>query len=142
RPDGTGDYVAALVHLMTTEPAELATFDPDTGDSALWDDLDTPAIESRQERMVRALLDALAWLDAEAGPYEGWRWGAHHTVAFRPLAPIFGGFTIPSSVKPPFRDGFPRPGDMYVVDASNYDVTRGLDQEPSFGYGSGPTQRF
>jgi penicillin G amidase len=142
RPNGTGDYVPALVHLVTTEPAELSTYDAASGDSALWDDLDTPAVESRQERMIRALLDALAWLDAEAGAYDDWRWGQHHTVVFAPLVPVFGTFTIPSNVKAPFRDGFPRHGDMFVVDASNYDVTRGLSETPTFRYGSGPTQRF
>src|SRR5690606_9895629 len=61
---------------------------------------------------------------------------------FAPLLPVFGTYSIPSNVDAVFRHGFPHHGDMFVVDASNYDVSRGLGDDPSFGYGSGPTQRF
>lgn len=141
RPNGSNHYVAAIFHLLESDPAALATYDAATGDSALWDDLDTPAIESRQERMVRALLDALAWLGASAGPVEGWRWGAFHTITFEALAPVFN-LAIPSPSDDVFTKGFPRHGDMHNVDACHYSLRRPLDGEPDFSYGSGPAQRF
>src|SRR5690606_6402697 len=90
----TDHDVRALLHLVESDPATLATYDPATGDSALFDDIDTPEIESRQERMLRALLDALAFAERYGGPMDGWRWGHFHTVRFSPLMPLW----IPLSI--------------------------------------------
>ncbi|HHH11151.1 MAG TPA: hypothetical protein ENK23_03660, partial [Sorangium sp.] len=142
RPLGHDVELVAMLHLLSSDPASLATYDPATGDSALWDDLDTSAIESRQERMLRALLDALTWLDnnVEKG-IDWWRWGQFHTIRFAPLVPLWGPLNIPPQ-SGAFANGFPRPGDLLAVDSANYDYTRALDQSPAFGYSSGPTQRF
>ncbi len=142
RPRGSGrHYVRAFMHLVQSDPAATATYDADSGDSALWDDLNTPDVETRQERMVRAMVDALVWLGAKGGP-DQWRWGFFHTVAFEPLSPTFGALRIPTMVDPVFQDGFPRPGDVAGVDASTYRHNYAVDDDPSFAYGSGPTQRF
>ncbi|XXZ44728.1 penicillin acylase family protein [Sorangium sp. So ce327] len=67
----------ALLHLFSADREQLATFDPAVQDSALWDDMGTPAVESRDERVLRALLDALAWLDRQGGSGAAApRWGA------------------------------------------------------------------
>jgi penicillin amidase len=142
RPAGTSYDTTAFVHIVGSDPATLATFDPETGDSALWDDLDTPAIETRHERMIRALLDALSWLEQRAGAVDTWRWGHFHTVRFEAVIPVFATYSIPTSIDPVFRDGFPRHGDSFVVDASNFSLHRLYDDELDFSYTSGPTQRF
>jgi len=142
RPHGSGrHYVRAFMHLVQSDPAALATYDDSTGDSALWDDLNTPERESRQERMVRAMVDALGWLAQQGGP-DRWRWGYFHTVAFAPSSPTFGALRIPTLTDPVFPAGFPRPGDVNGIDASTHRHNYAVDEEPSFAYGSGPTQRF
>lgn len=141
RRSGTGHYVPAILHLLESDPQNLRTFDAASADSILWDDLATPELESRHERMIRALLDAVAWLEQNMGAPADWRWGRHHLVRFEPPIPLFD-LAIPRVVDEVFVDGFPRHGDMFNVDASNFDATRAVDGDIDFGYGSGPTQRF
>jgi penicillin amidase len=92
--------------------------------------------------MIVALVDALTWLSQNAGPAELWRWGQHHTVTFAPPAVLFGNLQIPKADDPFFAAGFPRHGDQYVVDASNFRTNREVGEDLAFNYGSGPTQRF
>jgi penicillin amidase len=139
---GREDKAKALLHLVKSDPAQLATFDAATGDSALWDDLATPAVESRHERMVRALLDALTTLEKLAGPdIAAYRWGAHHTVTFDALISIFSAMAIPPSGDPTFPSGFPRHGDAFGVDSSDFSFVS-LSKAPTFNYVHGPSQRF
>ena len=74
----------AIIRLLQADPTTLATYDATTGDSSLWDDLGTAGVvESRWERMVRALLDALGDLSKVAGSdITAYRWGALHTLTF------------------------------------------------------------
>ncbi len=131
-----------LVNLVT-RPETLHTFDAELGDSVLFDDISTEAVESRGERVLQALLLALAELEADHGadPIE-WRWGKLHTLRLDAIVParIFGNdpLSIPSPSDETFPNGFPRHGDRDVVDASNFGVfnTSALD------YGSGPQQRL
>lgn len=135
-------YMKSLLHVVSSDPATLATFDKSTGDSALWDDLGTPEVESRHERMIRALLDSLTWLGKKAGSDpKGWRWGAFHTIRFEALVSLFGSLSIPPANDALFPNGFPRHGDPHGVDASGGGPTP-LGAEPDFSYSSGPTQRF
>lgn len=132
----------SLLHLTKVDPATLATFDPATGDSAIWDDMDTPEVESRQDRMVRAMLDALADLNTLAGPdLATYRWGLHHTVRLQALISIFGSLSIPPTSDAVFTSGFPRHGDWFSVDSSDHKVF-GPTAPPAFGYAHGPSQRF
>jgi penicillin amidase len=133
----------ALLRLMEADPATLATYDPATLDSAVWDDLDTPEVESRHQRMIRALLDALALLEEDLGDDpDGWRWGLRHTVRFAALVPLYGKLSIPASGDDQFPSGFPRHGDNFAVDSSDYDISVAIDETPSFSYAHGPAQRF
>ena len=139
----TDQRLRALLRLYTADKTTLATYDAATKDSALWDDLATPALESRDERTVRALLLAIAYVDSLAGGSEGARWGQVHTVTFDALVPLFPLLSIPAAGDPKFPHGFPRHGDLHVIDASfyrssNYDA----GQKPDFTYSSGPAQRF
>jgi penicillin amidase len=129
----------ALLRLVQADPATLATFDAATGDSSLWDDLGTPAVvESRQERMIRALLDALGDLGPDVSKY---RWGAKHTLTFTALLPFWNTLSIPPAGDPIFTTGFPRHGDRFSIDAADYDFV-GVGSALDFTYGAGPTQRF
>jgi len=136
--------IRTLHHMMTADPTTLATFDPATGDSALWDDINTPQIESRHDRMVRALLDALAGLTKLAGSdIATYRWGAQHTIRFNALIPLWTNLSIPAPNDATFAAGFPRHGDSFGVDFSDYPFPL-LGQDLGFSYtgGSGPAQRF
>jgi penicillin amidase len=134
----------AILRLVQADPKTLATYDPSTGDSSLWDDLGTPTVvESRYDRMVRALLDALGDLAQTAGSdITTYRWGAQHTLTFDALLPIWPQLNIPPSTDPVFgTSGFPRHGDRFSIDAADFDfVAAGSPLD--FTYGAGPTQRF
>lgn len=144
--------VRALLHLFASDPATLATYDPVMQDSAIWDDMETGEIrEGRQDRMIRAMLDALEDLVALLGEDRGaYRWGQLHTVQFEAIVPLYGKLSIPSAGDPAFGTtgsptgsaGFPRHGDSFAVDACGFDLTRGLEEELDFTYDTGPVQRF
>ena len=53
------DSRRALASLMTADPKTLKTLDVATGDSVLFDDARTAAVETRDERVVTSLLDAI-----------------------------------------------------------------------------------
>ena len=131
--------IAKALQWAMLEPEKLNTYDSDLGDTVLWDDLDTEGfVESRDERILRAMLGALAFLEDELGnDMDGWRWGKLHTVRFSDISGMFGELSIPPEGDEQFPDGFPRHGDNYGVDASNY----GLWDTTNFSYGSGPQQR-
>jgi len=132
-----------FLRLALADPPTLATYDPQTHDSSVWDDLETPELETRHERMMRALLDALGWLETTVGPdLATYRWGALHTVRFDALIPVFGELSIPPTADATFPDGFPRHGDNFAVDSSDFDIGLAPGAPPSFSYMHGPTQRF
>jgi penicillin G amidase len=142
---GREERVKAFLRLVQADPATLATFatfDPVAQDSSLWDDLQTTALETRTEQMIRALIDAWSALDALAGPDPGaYRWGAHHTITLSALIPIFNGLSIPPGADATFAGGFPRPGDSFAVDSSDFAYGK-RTSAPDFTYVHGPAQRF
>lgn len=140
-PAGTEVRAKALLHLFSSDPKQLATYDAKTNDSALWDDLGTPAAESRDERVIRALLDAFVYVDLKGGMTSA-RWGKYHTVTFAALVPLFSDLSIPDTKDPLFPSGFHRHGDLFVVDASHYNLVSTIKATPNFTYDSGPTQRM
>jgi penicillin amidase len=141
RPDS--GRAARALQWAVLEPSRLATYDAALGDTVLWDDLGTPGVmESRDERIVRAMLQGLATLRDRLGPdMAEWQWGRLHTVRFEALVPMIAGgspVTIPTEGDATFPDGFPRAGDNFGIDASNF----GMWDAESFNYGSGPVQRL
>lgn len=139
---GNESLAKAFLHLMKSAPNTLATFDPATGDSSLWDDLGTPATEARSERMIRALIDAWSTLETLAGTDPAtYRWGAHHKITFTPILPFLFNLAIPSGGDMTFGGGFPRSGDSFSVDSSDFSYPK-LTSAPNFTYGHGPSQRF
>ncbi|MCC6523718.1 MAG: penicillin acylase family protein [Polyangiaceae bacterium] len=143
-PSGTPEDIRALLHLFTADPATLATYDAAAHDSALFDDLDTPERETRQERMLRALADALADLAAafDSDDVTTYRWGRLHTVKLVPDIPLQSDMAVPPPSDATFGGGFPRHGDVFGIDASNFSLRQSLGSAPSFRYRSGPVQRF
>lgn len=125
------------------DPTKLATYDAALKDTILWDDLKTAGVlESRDERIARGMLQAVAFLRTKLGEStDEWRWGRLHTLTFSSIVPSLGGpsiIDIPQATDPKFPGGFPRPGDNFGVDASNY----GAWSTQTFSYGSGPVQRL
>ncbi len=131
-----------FLRLLEADPAQLATFDAATGDSAVWDDMATPEVESRDDRLVRALLDTLAWVDAHGGAIEDLRWGNQHTIRFTAIVSIYGDLSIPQAGDKTFPTGFPRAGDSFGVDNSDFTFNVALGANPNFTYNHGPSQRF
>jgi penicillin G amidase len=139
----SGWQAKAILYLTSADQKALATFDAATGDSSLWDDLTTPAVESRKERMIRALLDTFTTLDKIAGPDPlTYRWGASHTVTFGALVPLYTELSIPPASDKTFAAGFPRTGDMFTVDVANFNVNAKLTADPNFTLSFGPAQRL
>ncbi|MEY3213938.1 MAG: hypothetical protein RIT28_4419, partial [Pseudomonadota bacterium] len=144
-------------------PEGLSSYNPETEESAFFDVLSTPEIETSEELAVKALLDALAFFESADGfgsaDMAGWLWGYKHTVTFDSVLKDFLGddptyaalitpFSItteqlPLAAEIPSDDpradltGFPRPGDQYGVDAANPGWSG-----TSFSYGSGPVFRM
>ncbi|MBI4700983.1 MAG: penicillin acylase family protein [Deltaproteobacteria bacterium] len=134
--------VRGLLHVLAADPPTLATYQPELQDSALWDDLGTPELETRQERMVRALLDALVWLRQAAGDdIAAYRWGMLHRVRLPGPAPGLAQPSLPPDGDPVFPDGFPRPGDAFVVDAAQHALRQPPGQDLSFAFAAGPAER-
>jgi penicillin amidase len=136
---------AKTLQLSLLSPERMATYDAAIGDTVLWDNIGTAEMESRDERIIRAMTAAAGWLEQELGAdMDGWRWGYLHTVRFRDLlglsrvSPTLDRFSIPRTNDPDFPDGFPRHGDNFVVDASHF----GLWNSTSYSYGHGPSQRL
>ncbi len=112
-----------LLHLVETEPTMLASYDPELRDSILWDDADTPEFETRDGRMVVALLDAFDWLDGLLGEErEDWRWGLLHTARLGGLVGGVGVGAIPRQDDALFPRGFPRHGDLHAIDETRFDL--------------------
>jgi penicillin amidase len=115
----------------------------DWNDTVMWDDLSTAGVvETRDERVVRAVLAAVAWLEMELGAdWDQWRWGRLHAVRFGQLAPAVadrGIVSIPPVGSEEFPLGFPRHGDYGAVDVGNFGMTGGT----RFTHGSGASQRL
>lgn len=133
----------AILAMCTLDPSTLPTYDPITKESALWDDMATPEKESKNERIVRALLDALASMQKELGADIGaYRWGAQHRLRFEAIIPVLGQLSIPPTSDQTFPAGFPRHGDNFSVDSCDFGFSSNLQAAPRYDYDFGPNQRF
>ena len=146
-------YTARMLEWSLSDPAtqqaQLYTYrtsylgDTDWNDTVVWDDFTTEAVlETRDERVTRAVLMALEWLESELGDdWDQWRWGRLHAVRFEQIAPSISGrdlVSIPPGNSTEFPLGFPRHGDFGAVDVGNYSLNNG----ERFTHGSGASQRL
>ncbi len=143
-PFGYHDLRAVLTYLLTATPKSLATYNAATGDSALFDDLTTPTVvETRDERQVTSLLDALDFLNGKLGTDRNqWRWGKLHTLRFESLVSLWETLSIPPIGDSTFPNGFPRHGDGFNIDVGEPDAIVVNLADATFTYSQGPTQRF
>ncbi len=126
------------------EPETMDTYDPELGDSMLWDNTTTEEVESRNYIILVALQKSLDFLanpelvgvDAEGGfgteEMSEWHWGKLHTIKMKHA--LGGKFNIPSEET--FPEGYPRHGDNFSVDAANAGLS-----DTKFTYGSGAAIR-
>lgn len=120
-----------MVARALRDPASLAS-----GES-LWDDVSTsPAIETRDDIVARAIADAAAVLGA-MGATDDWRWGRVHTLTLRSIYDSFG-------LKQYNAGPYCAPGGQYTVNVaspSNQSVPD-VGDAWSFSFGAGPSVRF
>ncbi len=148
--DGVDLQLADRAFLQLLErPTELLTLNASTGQSAMWDDLGTPAVtESRDFILVSALDQAVAFL---AGPPQAngqpgfdstdmstWRWGKVHKLKLDSRVVPNDSLDLPaaSETDPLNKGGFPRHGENHTVDVANNGL--GLD----FTYSDGAARRW
>lgn len=133
----------ALMNLMLPDKTTLKTYDAAYGDSIVFDDIATPALESRDERILLSMLDALDLVKTRRGADQnGWRWGLEHTIRFNSLVSLWGQLSIPAAGDLTFPKGFPRGGDGFNVDVAGYNARPENYADVNFAYAHGPTQRF
>lgn len=134
----------ALSYILNAPKDQLATLDVASNESILFDDVTTKTVkETRHERAIRALLDAVDFLTTKlGGDRTKWRWGALHALRFDSLVGLWSSFSIPPPSDPVFPLGFPRHGELHTVDVANYGSHPGKLADIGFTYGSGPVQRF
>ena len=150
-------------------PAGLASWNPDTGESAFFDVLGTDEVERSDELMLGALADSLAFLrGAPTGAGEGgfgtndmgkWLWGLRHQVRFKSLLadvlgdnpmlePVFDQFSITTKALPLADDvqrDDPRRGLKWFPrpgDNWSVDAANPGFSGTSFTHGSGPVMRM
>jgi len=146
-----------FLHVVEDPAGLLEDLNPDTGDAIAFDDLTTPALESRDLVFLRALDDALEELETTCcGALDAagfgtadmtmWRWGLLHTLRLESMVPSLAAVNIldnPRRDDPLYGEagsvafGFPRHGDRFGIDAANYGEG-GFD----FTYGAGPVMRM
>jgi penicillin amidase len=139
------DTIRGLLWILE-HPTECATTDADTGQSILWDDLSTDDVqETRDDILVASLFTADAELSTLFGSSTpgDWLWGRLHTRKFDHLVPdtsdlsnVHSDYDWPSQSEG-YPNGYPRPGDTYLVDACD-----GGYSDYNYRCGGGPTQRL
>jgi penicillin amidase len=132
------------IYRLLEKPEALVTADS-TGESVLWDDLrTTDFVESKDDRLLNALLEALDWLGKQPGGDDpnAWRWGNFHAIRFQSMiSGTEADLSLPSTNDPLFPNGYPRHGDYANVDRG--DPAGGLGSyDFAVDPGAGPSQRF
>jgi penicillin amidase len=129
---------------LCTHPEKLKSGLSDAGDSILFDDLNTPEIESKRQIAAKALIRALDGIAVElGGTASNWRWGQVHTLTLEFPPGVVPALNYPPPTDPTYPNGFPRHGENGTVDVGNHGFdlyayqVGGKDNSPS-----GPAIRF
>ncbi len=81
--DEMGDRLMALYDTLAATPLTVITDMVRKGTSEWFDDIRTPAVETRDDIIRRSVSDAIAELTQRCGPdMKEWRWGRLHQVKF------------------------------------------------------------
>lgn len=132
--DYDDNFLLRIAYALLTDPSsfvESAT----TGQPILCDNLTTAGDESCTKVILVSLVDAMTHLEqtfASADP-TAWDWGKLHRLTIDPLFPN-SALSLPPGGVP----GFPKSGDMFVINRSDTSWS-GLDFSQS---ADGPAQRF
>lgn len=125
-----------LLVRMCAAPEKLATGLSSTGDSILFDDLNTPEVEGKRVQAAKGILDMLDYLVPVLGAdLERWTWGRLHTLTLEGLLPLEP-LRLPQKTEAGRETGFPRPGGNGTVDVGNHGLA--VDD---FSYSAGPVLR-
>lgn len=126
----------ALLHILedidSTDPSFVVHTKGANGESTLWDDATTAAVESRDETLLGALADGIAFLEqrfASTNPAD-WLWGNIHQARFQHF---FGQAGIPIYDL----GNFPAPGGRFTVNPAHYSLN-----SDNFVFSDGPSKRF
>ena len=133
---GGSDATKGLLHILEdidrTDEGFVVHTKGDNGESTLWDDKNTSEVETRDEMLLRALDNALAFLEQtfeSADPSE-WLWGKIHGARFQHF---FGQAGVPTYDL----GNFAAPGGRFTVNPASY----GLNSD-SFTFLGGPSMRL
>jgi penicillin G amidase len=134
----SGSGVNKLMAELLQHPENLETKLSDaTGDPVLFDDLNTPEVESKRQIAAQAVLEALEKVATKLGDDpNGWRWGKIHTLQTKFFGPVSSLF-LPPGMDPTYPDGYPRHGGDGTVDVGNH----GADDDV-YSFGNGAAIRF
>jgi len=125
--EGGGTRYMKTSLVLLEHPTEAATFDAETGESALWDDLATADVkESHHAIFLKAFFEAWPKMTELFGSESqaDWLWGKVHTRVFEAILPSLGGvspLTVPQPSEWP--NGFPRGGDTSNVNRCDGGLT-------------------
>ncbi len=130
------DATKALLHILEdidrTDPGFRVYTKGANGESTLWDNKTTPAVETRDEILLGALRDGLSFLQTTftSSQPEDWLWGKIHQVRFEHF---IGEAGIPVFDLGPFA----APGARYTVNPGDYSLNTS-----DFEFSDGPSERF
>ena len=114
--DEFGESLKFYFHIL---PAAYLAHDVllDRPESALWDRIDTPGVETPRQILEGALIKTIDFLEAKLGPDpERWQWGRLHQYFF-----AHPGAKKPIEHKLLSRGPYPAPGDATTVNAACFD---------------------
>lgn len=133
---GGQDVTKALLHLLEdvdrSEPGFVVHTKGDDGQSTLWDDKRTEAVETRDEILLRALDTGLTFVQSRfpGAPVDDWQWGKIHPVRFENFL-AQGGFSA-FDLAP-----FAASGGRFTVNPADYSLN-----SDSFSFNGGPSMRL
>lgn len=133
---GGEDATKSLLHLLEDVERQDGAFAVHTlgedGQSRLWDDSRTPAVETRDEILLTALRNALTLLEERfaTADMSQWQWGLLHQVTFQHF---IGQAGIAAFDLGPFA----APGGRETVNPGSYSLNAN-----TFGFTGGPSKRF
>lgn len=89
--------------------------------SPWWDDVTTTAVEDRDDILLQALNDSVAWLtEAKGSRMSNWQWGDLHTATFQSLPLGQSGISLIEELVN--RGPFPSDGGNNIVNATSWDT--------------------